>query len=230
MSTELTAADQEVLERFATGALAPEAPEARAALQRSPALARAWRELQATEAMLVRARRQQDAIIAEASDHGPVAGEAGFGTFARGHLGSAPPVPRGGRRRGWWLAAAAAVLVVAGVFAPWAGPEPRRSLGGHQVQDLAPVGATAAFTSFSWTAKLPPGGWFRVVVFAEQEVLAGAPILTSPRPLETPSWQLTSEESELLPTRIRWEVQVRDAQGELLERSAPVTAWRSPPR
>lgn len=138
----------------------------------------------------------------------------------------------GGARRGWLRLAAAAVIVAAAFFSwrqlrpPGSGtpgdPSPPQYLG---VGDLAldePRGEAARWSVFRWRAELPPNGYYELRVYDATPEGDGERLLKI-RP-RTETWTPTDEELELLPDRIRWELDVYRADGRTVV-SDEATAW-----
>ncbi len=132
---------------------------------------------------------------------------------------------RRARRRVLLLSAAALVLALGltARFLLFNRPGQSSTLGDEPVVLLAPVGASAAFSTFTWEST-SAAAWFEVVV--EDGSAAGVSVTRSGR-LSSHTWSSDPQEVSSWPDRIRWEVRAFDASGALLG-AASASAWRSP--
>ena len=128
-----------------------------------------------------------------------------------------PPAPAVPRRRALWVAAAAAAVIAAGWLAKLLlDRAPQRSqspvLGpSDDSAALSPSGKVASYAPMTWNLTLQPGERFQLVVWDDVEGARAAPRLDTPVDEnrwigETTSW----------PGRIRWEVRVIDATGQVV--------------
>lgn len=139
-------------------------------------------------------------------------------------IGTNPPrraLPR------FLVALAAGVLVGVVWWANRATDEPTRGsegpgplLGAEEIRDLAPSGEVSSFDAFTFAARRPPGGSFRVRVYDPD---GGALLVESP-PLEQTRWIPNVVERARIPAAFRWKVVLLDASdAEFDSRSAEVS-------
>ncbi len=88
-------------------------------------------------------------------------------------------------------------------------------LSAEPVPGMEPSGSVESFPStFRWDLELPIGGWFDVQVFrSDTDGLGPTAPLASASFLKTNEWTWTDIDTDKLPNRLRWEVQVYDATG-----------------
>jgi hypothetical protein len=109
------------------------------------------------------------------------------------------------------LAAGLALLLGGGAFFYLrSGGKPAEILlSGGTIRCIAPVGEVDDYHEFSWSAPLPPGGSFVLILHVLEDDGAGA-LLRPPIRCQEPRWTPTPEERRALPDRIHWIVESQD--------------------
>jgi AcrR family transcriptional regulator len=115
-------------------------------------------------------------------------------------------------RRFLFALAAGLVLLLGGgaLFYLRSGGRPAEILlSGGTIRCIAPMGEVDDYHEFSWSAPLPPGGSFVLILHVLEDDGAGA-LLRPPIRCQEPRWTPTPEERRALPDRIYWKVVAQD--------------------
>lgn len=204
--TELSPAEEQILEEVALGERSHDDPEVRDMADRNLVFAERLAELDAVQSLLDQTGQEQALTLAEAE---------------RVRRAESSPVRR------VWLGVAALALVSLALWSFSDGddlgiPHGQR-MGNNAVELLAPAGEVASFSEFRWRFELPANGWFTLRVFdAESGIEIGradewTADAWAPRESATGGW----------PNRIRWTVEAYDANGQRIAGSEAGFAARN---
>ncbi len=173
------------------------------------------RELAQVGSRLEGAANRQRALEAAAEGAAPSPGEArAWAAITGGTAAHRARVPFGA----WWIAAAA-VLAASCLFVGihlLRGQPATPILGGPTELELVrPEGAVETYPPFVWRARLPAHGWYKVRV--EGRNADGSHFRLESAHLTEARWDPPDPGAQGWPEGLRWEVEVHDASGSIVD-------------
>ncbi|MCP3920096.1 MAG: hypothetical protein GY711_31610 [bacterium] len=212
-----------IWDRILRAELEPDAPEVRDAARHDLALSGRLAELARVADELDESAAAEATVLAKQA-HAPHRCEATVRELVLSTLAperaEEPPRRNSSERWLYLVAAAAVVLAVVWLHEPSAVPDPDDVLG-PRIQVPA---EDAPFGHFRWRAiELPEGGWYRVIVHADDGGGEAGMLLERRSDLEQPSWNVPSTLTDAWPDAILYRVEAFDASG----RPVADSPWQS---